>query len=592
MQSVDFKHTGGEFGTPRNGKYGDPSFDPLWKHFTEGGKGSDAEKEMLAGGRGTTGGKVKSQGSAAPKREHAGFAAANRKAPSSEGTETCNQIRYRAGNYDAGKARSVQAAPEYRRVSVKFEDGEEGCLYLTETKESLEHWDFREDGPRLNFSDKSNEDGPDFERRVHFPILMPSSGRAKTARLDLRNAMQGHRYVQLICVKSTELDDYMEAWPGLCFFKLPESASELGIGASRHWIVELARKICPDEFRFFFMMDDNVQAWKACPLNSVEGGPNSVFSALQQYPLERFQNGSAGQKRDIPLCEVLVHYQADEFRDELLKFGMIGFDRLGRREVEIVHPFARRHVYKAVIFNLDVISAPTNYKERVYVWEDLEFNLRISGRERQAGGGSVRLRKEEALRGGGVWIDSDTKSSRRDGRLILDEIDTGGPAVICKCYHFAYYQDMAIAMDGGCREHQLHPEKEPQEDAKEEKTEPQDLKALTKKLITLTDEQLEEFGQLKKQQEEEAEKIDGLGSLELGQREQIVLLEETLNEIQKKIQELYALLKTRDCMLEEQLGKLKAEWRIKKSGNYSFFFDEIWRLKDQISMLPPVESTE
>ena len=41
-----------------------------------------------------------------------------------------------------------------------------------------------------------------------------------------------------------------------------------------------------------------------------------------------------------------AHFQAVEFRDELQKFGMIGFDRLGRREVSIINPFARRHVYK------------------------------------------------------------------------------------------------------------------------------------------------------------------------------------------------------------------------------------------------------
>ena len=87
---------------------------------------------------------------------------------------------------------------------------------------------------------------------------------------------------------------------------------------------------------------------------------------------------------------MLKYFQEATFRNELRKFGVIGFDRLGRREVgstpidrprgrsaeqrlsraqvAVTNPFARRHVYKAVIVNLDVISA-ANYRENVHVWE-------------------------------------------------------------------------------------------------------------------------------------------------------------------------------------------------------------------------------
>jgi len=145
---------------------------------------------------------------------------------------------------------------------------------------------------------------------------------------------------------------------------------------------------------------------------------------------------------------------------------MIGFDRIGRREVAIVNPFARRHVYKAIIFNLNVISA-ADYKPNVRVWEDIEFNLRISGKERQKGGGSSPIESLAALSqpDGGVWIDQETKS--KDMQLILDEDDPPGPAVICKCYHFAYYQDQAIAKKGGCRADQLHEEEDNEEQQKE-----------------------------------------------------------------------------------------------------------------------------
>jgi hypothetical protein len=120
---------------------------------------------------------------------------------------------------------------------------------------------------------------------------------------------------------------------------------------------------------------------------------------------------------------------------------------------------------QAIIVNLDVVNA-AHYKPSVRVWEDLEFNLRISGRERQDGGGSTLMGAAWAMAqsGGGVWIKEDTKS--RNGQLILDVDDPPGPAVICKCYHFAYYQDQMIAKQGGCREDQLHEEEDTGEEEK------------------------------------------------------------------------------------------------------------------------------
>ena len=338
MQNTAFLHTGGAVGTPKNGKYGDPACDRLWSFFMAGGKGLEVAEELKApgpGNRGTTGGKRGAQPTTILKQAP-GLAEFSSKAgtgASSNMTDACSRIRYRAGNFDAKKAAPAQVDTAHKKFYITFEDGETGQLHLT--AESLtESWDLNAPELRLAFDETSND-------QILFPILMPSSGRAESARLDLSVTMQGFTYTQLVCVKRTEFEQYRERWPVLSFFVLPESATDLGIGASRYWILQLARKICPDEFRFFFMMDDNVQAWKACPLDA----DDSVFSALP-YPLERFQDGRAGRKKDIPLCEVLAHFQAVEFRDELQKFGMIGFDRLGRREVSIINPFARRHVYK------------------------------------------------------------------------------------------------------------------------------------------------------------------------------------------------------------------------------------------------------
>ena len=91
--------------------------------------------------------------------------------------------------------------------------------------------------------------------------------------------------------------------------------------------------------------------------------------------------------------QVLQQFQDTAFRSELHKFGLIGFDRIGAykqaskrivgqsvsscrlRDAVVRYAFqasktafARRHVYKAVIVNLDVIGC-ANYRENVHVWE-------------------------------------------------------------------------------------------------------------------------------------------------------------------------------------------------------------------------------
>ena len=71
-----------------------------------------------------------------------------------------------------------------------------------------------------------------------------------------------------------------QSWPELNFFELSEEMSKFGIGASRHCLVNLAHKICPEDFRFFFMIDDNVKAWKVNNLSSID-------SPLSSAPLSR-----------------------------------------------------------------------------------------------------------------------------------------------------------------------------------------------------------------------------------------------------------------------------------------------------------------
>jgi len=288
-----------------------------------------------------------------------------------------------------------------------------------------------------------------------FPILTPSAGRPHKAWLNLFDAMEGREYVQLIIVKARELRDYQKLWPSHSFFVLPEDADTLGIGAARFWALELARAICNECFRFCFIMDDNVRVWKCLPV-----GANDAYFENSPYPREVLANGSSGSKRDIPLNGVLKVLE-DMDRDERAKFGMLGFWRLGRTP-NVTKPFGRRHVYKAILYNLDVILG-VNFNPKIKIWEDLEFNLRASGKVRVdataggSGGTSQKMtpynevgvtQQPDADRG--VWISRSTMARDREGneRPLLGSADREGPAVICKFYRFAYVQHMSKT--GGC----------------------------------------------------------------------------------------------------------------------------------------------
>merc|ERR1740130_864033 len=186
--------------------------------------------------------------------------------------------------------------------------------------------------------------------------------------------MNGKTYVQIVCVKETELSNYKGSWPQLSFFELPASATALGIGASRHWMLKLARKICAEDFPYFFMLDDNVQAWKGQRIVGTAERPytDTYFDTLG-YPAAQ---SKSSKMKDLPLSFVLQHFQHDSFREELARFGIIGFDREGFKG-DPQSAYARRHVYKAIIINIGVI-VDADYAAKVHVWEDLSFNLRIS----------------------------------------------------------------------------------------------------------------------------------------------------------------------------------------------------------------------
>ena len=415
LQEVWFAHNKT---TPQNGKYGDPAVDALWKYYMDGGKGGEAlPDELRNAGRGSTAGNATAADDPmdvdAPDSEGA---AQSEKPAASVPTSSMN------GRYLTMAASAAQKEGKWESRQMIDAGGAIGTLHITQRSWS-EDWE-QSESPELKYVDSEDFEG----ERILFPILMPSSGRPQHALLDLSKQLL-KRYVQIVCVKSNELDAYKSHWPELSFFELPSSATELGIGASRHWIMRLAKLICAPDFPFCFMLDDNVEAWKGIRI----GDADPVFEQLfKQYPFEENKNGETGKKKDIQLETVLSHFQHDEFRTDLAKFGLIGFGRIGKFQ-SAKFPFARRHVYKAIIVNLDVLRA-ANYKERMHASEDLEFNLRISGGVRKISlhnpleyGGTTWLREAEAL-------------DQEDGGAWMKDLIPTGPAVICKCYRFGFHQ--------------------------------------------------------------------------------------------------------------------------------------------------------
>ena len=114
------------------------------------------------------------------------------------------------------------------------------------------------------------------------------------------------------------------------------------------------------------------------------------------------------------------------------------------------------------------VLGETNYRPDLHVWEDLEFNLRLSGRERLTKeeaerrglreGRSVPLGKEDALAprrkelgpGGRPIVDA-----AWSGGAWMSNEDPEGPAVLCKCYRFGMYKK---PMGGGCGDYVARPE--------------------------------------------------------------------------------------------------------------------------------------
>jgi len=236
-------------------------------------------------------------------------------------------------------------------------------------------------------------------------------------------------------VKPQERDEYLRHWPELNFFVLPSSADDLGVGATRFWIKKLAHVLCNETYPFCCILDDNVEVWKGVKITTVKcgAGPNDYkpdaaeearcAELFKNYQIERYKTtGNLGKHYDISLGFVLKqmhlflteHLNTPEAR---IKFGVIGFNRIGRSFQATRNAFTRACVYKAVILNLEALSE-VHYKERVWAMEDIDFDLRVNGCKAEA------PTDEHGKPTGFRW-------------KIVDDPDLT-PKVTCKFYRFAF----------------------------------------------------------------------------------------------------------------------------------------------------------
>ncbi|CAJ1379921.1 unnamed protein product [Effrenium voratum] len=220
-------------------------------------------------------------------------------------------------------------------------------------------------------------------REVPFTILTPSFGRSAVddavGLLDLSGGMvdaelQPLDYLHIVAVKPSEVEKYRMSAPFFVVMELPTVVTvqhpqygglrpeELGVGCARHWLVRLAAALKLD---YAFFLDDSVRAWRGVTL--VED-PLCPFG-LTPGPKARFN--------PVPLASVLQYLAEPGFlQEEMPKLAAFGFARLAPELMSVRRAFSRAQVYSGFLLNISKVEEDkVNYKQELFVWEDLVFNF-------------------------------------------------------------------------------------------------------------------------------------------------------------------------------------------------------------------------
>jgi len=139
---------------------------------------------------------------------------------------------------------------------------------------------------------------------------------------------------------------------------------QLGIGNSRHWLLQLANSL---HIRHVFMLDDSVQAWRGITLVN---DPCPLFDRMP---------GSRAQLSIISLGMLMEHFAVPHFLEhEMANLSALGFARYSPHLFRAKAAYIRAHVYSAYLLNVErvVQQQGISFDPRLFIWEDLEFNLR------------------------------------------------------------------------------------------------------------------------------------------------------------------------------------------------------------------------
>ncbi|CAE7607228.1 ywqA [Symbiodinium natans] len=216
-----------------------------------------------------------------------------------------------------------------------------------------------------------------------FPVLSPSFGRSaldeEVGLLDIAPGMVSEdgsplKFLQIVAVKPSEVEKYRMSAPFFVVMELPTMPTvthpcygrlkpeDLGVGCARHWLVRLAAAL---RMPYAFFLDDTVRGWRGVTLVNDEhclfGAPASTKAQFTPVPLARVMSYIAEPKF---------------FAEEMPGIAAFGFCRLAPELLFARNPHSRAQVYSGFLLNiLKIEKEGLNFKQEVFVWEDIVFNL-------------------------------------------------------------------------------------------------------------------------------------------------------------------------------------------------------------------------
>ena len=208
---------------------------------------------------------------------------------------------------------------------------------------------------------------PNMNTRIRLPpILIPSSGRASTALLDLSDTMEGSTYIQILVIREEEMWKYISyciQYKEIDILIINNSQPKT-VGASRYFAKRLGERITESSpSKFVFLLDDNILCWTGVTLI------NDPCPLFDKDPSCKYS-----QATDISLHNLLSHMALDDYT-HVKDFSIIGFSLTKRRIKSRKNAYGRMHVFGAYFLNLSHLRF-LEYRKTAWAMEDVDFNWR------------------------------------------------------------------------------------------------------------------------------------------------------------------------------------------------------------------------